>query len=549
MSTQGVKRCFIFIKNKVSSDWKDLAWCLGFDTPDIENIEGKRRDDKSRCMELLQEWHKRKGNAATIHVLMEALKDAELQHVVDSLKEKYPGTTLHVCHMCRGDWLHNLALSLARNSNLPEGRLELYYLCKNESVPDGETPVRRRPCPSLAGNGVLTVPTQLAASTNSRRTAVPEISDGTPSLPARPEPGKIKMSTMTEHPQRPVRPSDTPFGPHLCRPKRTGSRPKQTATTNGRLNGRFSVGDAFIFTEINGKQRSSTSSSKQLPELPVHLNLGTVQQQTARERARDIDIRVSKRLLKLERTLFTKDVLKDRRRYNKAQKLFLSHKAFLLKEAVKGSFILLLTFLRQTDVDRFYHNHYRVGEGTLSQQLSHILISDDLQDKVKGAQLIVRLQVKHEDYEQVRDRLGQGLDRTTSANNLLTLPPTSRHVERSSLRGLDLAVIGREDQPYKDSTDDITMPYRQVQEFTTTLPGETGEEFKPHDVAVDRNDNLWVVDGMGNILVTDVNNHCVHVLDREGNFKFKFGSEGSDKSGDVVMTDYLSNTVSVWTQG
>ncbi|KAI8482298.1 hypothetical protein Bbelb_399890 [Branchiostoma belcheri] len=691
---KGVKRCFIFIKNKVSSDWKDLAWCLGFDTPDIENIEGKRRDDKSRCMELLQEWHKRKGNAATIHVLMEALKDAELQHVVDSLKEKYP--------------------------------------------------------------------------------------------------------------------------------------------------------------EIHGKQRSSTSSSEQLPELPVHLNLGTVQQQTARDRARDIDIRVSKRLLKLERTLFTKDVLKDRRRYNRAQKLFLSHKAFLLKEAVKGSFILLLTFLRQTDVDRFYHNHYRVGEGTLSQQLSHILISDDLQDKVKGAQLIVRLQVKHEDYEQVRDRLGQGLDRTTSANNLLTLPPTSRHVERSSLRGLDLAVIGREDQPYKDSTDDITMPYRQVQsamqtarekskqelqmlkeknekaeenhleqkaemnkkiqqlqdtnkymeklltikqpvasrsqqkdpvqtksdqhskldkskatntlpgqvkrsevqpkrkvkgakvrpirvgqpwvrkvrfggggsgrgefrypygvavsqdnevyiadllntriqvftmdgvyirEFTTTLPGETGEEFKPHDVAVDRNDNLWVVgddhvqqysregtclvkidlphvklfslrgiavdmtteqvivteydgqngrllvfnqdgsevgsydsgyrspdhwrprfvtaDGKGNILVTDVNNHSVHVLDREGNFKFKFGSEGSDKSqlktpqgicvdgmgniivadsgngcmkvfdsqgrflcdigsgmmvpygvtvspgGDVVMTDYLSNTVSVWTQ-
>ncbi|XP_078694759.1 uncharacterized protein LOC144923798 [Branchiostoma floridae x Branchiostoma belcheri] len=227
MSTQGVKRCFIFIKNKVSSDWKDLAWCLGFETPDIENIEGKRQDDKSRCMELLQEWHKRKGNAATIHVLMDALKDAELQHVVDSLKEKYP--------------------------------------------------------------------------------------------------------------------------------------------------------------EIHGKQRSSTSSSEQLPELPVHLNLGTVQQQTARDRARDIDVRVSKRLLKLERTLFTKDVLKDRRRYNKAQKLFLSHKAFLLKEAVKGSFILLLTFLRQTDVDRFYHNHYRVEEGTLSQQLSHILISDNLQDKVVRA--------------------------------------------------------------------------------------------------------------------------------------------------------------------
>ncbi|KAI8498312.1 hypothetical protein Bbelb_242560 [Branchiostoma belcheri] len=67
-----------------------------------------------------------------------------------------------------------------------------YCLCKNESVPNGETPTGRRPCPSLAGNGVLTVPTQLAASTNFPRTAVPEISDGTPSLPARPEPSGME---------------------------------------------------------------------------------------------------------------------------------------------------------------------------------------------------------------------------------------------------------------------------------------------------------------------------------------------------------------------
>ncbi|XP_035657337.1 tripartite motif-containing protein 3-like [Branchiostoma floridae] len=227
----------------------------------------------------------------------------------------------------------------------------------------------------------------------------------------------------------------------------------------------------------------------------------------------------------------------------------------------------------------------------------------------------------------------------------------------------------------------FTMDGVYIREFTTTLPGETGEELNPHDVAVDRNGNLWVVghghvvqyssegtylgkidlrhvtnlsgiaiamateqvivtdgqscqlrvfyqdgsdlgtygsghrspetwcpqyvtvDGEGNILVTDINNHCVHVLGREGNFKFKFGSEGSDESqlkypegicidgmgniivadtgsrngcvkmfdsqgrflchiesgyprgvamspgGDVVVTDYVNNTVSVWTQG
>ncbi|XP_078611718.1 tripartite motif-containing protein 2-like [Branchiostoma floridae x Branchiostoma japonicum] len=112
-----------------------------------------------------------------------------------------------------------------------------------------------------------------------------------------------------------------------------------------------------------------------------------------------------------------------------------------------------------------------------------------------------------------------------------------------------------------------------------------------------------VGDVEGNILVTDLNNHCVRVLDTERKFKFKFGSEGSLESqlnhpegicvdgkgniivadsgngcvkmfdsqgrflcdiasgmksphgvavspgGDVVVTDYDNQTVSVWTQG
>ncbi|XP_078581873.1 tripartite motif-containing protein 3-like [Branchiostoma floridae x Branchiostoma japonicum] len=177
------------------------------------------------------------------------------------------------------------------------------------------------------------------------------------------------------------------------------------------------------------------------------------------------------------------------------------------------------------------------------------------------------------------------------------------------------AAVSQDNEVYiTDGTSRIqvfTMDGIYIREFTTTLPGETGEEFQPDDVAVDRNGNLWVVgddhvvqysregtglvkidlphvewhrgiavamateqvivteyyrqngqlrgfkqdgsevstygsghqmspepcrsihvtvDGEGNILVTDNNNHCVHVLDSEGKFKFKFGSEGSDES-------------------
>ncbi|KAI8495244.1 positive regulation of extrinsic apoptotic signaling pathway via death domain receptors protein [Branchiostoma belcheri] len=76
-------------KEAVSTDWQDLAFHLGFERADIANIAGRNRDDKSRCMDMLQEWKKKKGDAATIEVLMEALSEAGLQSVVDELK-KYP---------------------------------------------------------------------------------------------------------------------------------------------------------------------------------------------------------------------------------------------------------------------------------------------------------------------------------------------------------------------------------------------------------------------------------------------------------------------------
>ncbi|XP_078693798.1 THO complex subunit 1-like [Branchiostoma floridae x Branchiostoma belcheri] len=84
-----VGKYFFFIKENVSTDWKDLAFYLGFLDPDIRNIEGKQAnlDDKSRCMDMLREWQKRGGNSATKEVLTEALSNAGLQRVVDGLSE------------------------------------------------------------------------------------------------------------------------------------------------------------------------------------------------------------------------------------------------------------------------------------------------------------------------------------------------------------------------------------------------------------------------------------------------------------------------------
>ncbi|XP_078661512.1 uncharacterized protein LOC144905643 [Branchiostoma floridae x Branchiostoma belcheri] len=82
-----VREHFYLVKEEVSSDWKDLAFHLGFGRPDTDNIAGRNPDEKSRCMDLLEEWLKRNGERATIEVLMKALSEANLQSTVDKLNK------------------------------------------------------------------------------------------------------------------------------------------------------------------------------------------------------------------------------------------------------------------------------------------------------------------------------------------------------------------------------------------------------------------------------------------------------------------------------
>ncbi|XP_078583345.1 uncharacterized protein LOC144866030 [Branchiostoma floridae x Branchiostoma japonicum] len=94
MPSHGVRKYFYFIKEEVSSKWKDLAYQLGVESAGYNNIAGRNRDDKSCCMDLLEEWLERNGERATIEVLMEALSKANLQNIVDKLKIEDPGRNM-----------------------------------------------------------------------------------------------------------------------------------------------------------------------------------------------------------------------------------------------------------------------------------------------------------------------------------------------------------------------------------------------------------------------------------------------------------------------
>ncbi|CAH1240995.1 TRIM3 [Branchiostoma lanceolatum] len=86
-----------------------------------------------------------------------------------------------------------------------------------------------------------------------------------------------------------------------------------------------------------------------------------------------------------------------------------------------------------------------------------------------------------------------------------------------------------------------------------TLVGKVGWEQgmkKPHHITVD---------GEGNILVSDSDNHCVYVYNGHGQFLFQFGGEGSgegqlhdprgictDRAGNIIVADRLNNRVEMF---
>ncbi|XP_035658924.1 uncharacterized protein LOC118404077 [Branchiostoma floridae] len=80
----------MFISAKISFGGKELARLLGLTAYEIEYIWDKHSDIRSKCFDMLLRWRNRKGDAATMQVLMKALAKAGPFDAVDDLKSKFP---------------------------------------------------------------------------------------------------------------------------------------------------------------------------------------------------------------------------------------------------------------------------------------------------------------------------------------------------------------------------------------------------------------------------------------------------------------------------
>ncbi|XP_078663466.1 uncharacterized protein LOC144906762 [Branchiostoma floridae x Branchiostoma belcheri] len=172
-----------------------------------------------------------------------------------------------------------------------------------------------------------------------------------------------------------------------------------------------------------------------MPELKARIELIINSQELTTEAAG--------RIKEIERTLFTPEILKDPRVYSQVFRTFLGHCAVILKTSV-GSLLLMLSFFRVSDVDKFYHTYSRLGPGSLPAELSKVLVSKHLASINSEEQLTVRIHVEHEDYITMRNRLQKGLVRSVSLDSLLysMKPKKMLHTSHSKcmcLDALDLA--------------------------------------------------------------------------------------------------------------
>ena len=77
------------ISKHIGLEWKSLARALGFEQTDIDAIEYKDvRNLKEQIFQMFHEWKRNNGSGATTTRLLSAIKHAELNKLLKTLREK-----------------------------------------------------------------------------------------------------------------------------------------------------------------------------------------------------------------------------------------------------------------------------------------------------------------------------------------------------------------------------------------------------------------------------------------------------------------------------
>ena len=80
------------LKDHVGKDWKKVARELKFTQTDIDAIEYRERNDLKEQIHLFfNDWKMHEGTGATAQKLVDAIRAARLQGILDNIRSALPG--------------------------------------------------------------------------------------------------------------------------------------------------------------------------------------------------------------------------------------------------------------------------------------------------------------------------------------------------------------------------------------------------------------------------------------------------------------------------
>ena len=74
------------ICGEVVKDWRDLGTFLGLDSASMDTIDANHSDCREVARKVLLKWKQKKGEEATVGILINALDEIERRDVVEKLR-------------------------------------------------------------------------------------------------------------------------------------------------------------------------------------------------------------------------------------------------------------------------------------------------------------------------------------------------------------------------------------------------------------------------------------------------------------------------------
>ena len=102
------------LSKALGSNWRKLGTFLGFPEQQLEYFNKENKGEHNKGKDMLDEWKRTSGDAATVEALQEALKKAEVDDLFNIVAGRHSYDTAKSKHAVRYETMHTIPWKLAQ---------------------------------------------------------------------------------------------------------------------------------------------------------------------------------------------------------------------------------------------------------------------------------------------------------------------------------------------------------------------------------------------------------------------------------------------------